>query len=474
MPDFYAEPYLHLAGLSHKSALVTWGAFYFKTRDNSPEFKLVDDSDLKNVFPPRQQSIGARSTPYGEAVVTVRDLDGTVVSQRSTAVANGLWMTGLRPDTPYRYEVVVKGEAWAGGRRRDWVAEKKGLEPSRAYDNVFRTLPDPALPAPGPVAFAVIGDFGAGVRKPGTRQKVVADALEALAMERGVRFIVTTGDNIYAQRKLLGLPIGSQGDEDDDWFFTFYQPYRYLLNRMPVYPSIGNHDTGETEAQDDRDQLMDNLYLRERIEADQAAGRASVGPGLFYRFRVGADIELIALDTSKDSLLSHERLLLHPNHRQFLHESFPRVEGQPIWRLPFGHHPPFCAGPQHKNTGDFARQIDVAGESCTVLELFARAGVRVAFSGHEHNFQLSRSGATLHVLSGGGAKVREDRPHRSDMARAFTEAWAAECHFLLVTIDGRRMTIEPVAGLEGGRPRYVRAEAPDGTPVAFPLEVTLA
>jgi hypothetical protein len=32
VPEFHAEPYLHLAGLSHKSALVSWGAFYFKTR----------------------------------------------------------------------------------------------------------------------------------------------------------------------------------------------------------------------------------------------------------------------------------------------------------------------------------------------------------------------------------------------------------------------------------------------------------
>jgi hypothetical protein len=31
VPEFQAEPYLHLAGLSHKSALVSWGAFYFKT-----------------------------------------------------------------------------------------------------------------------------------------------------------------------------------------------------------------------------------------------------------------------------------------------------------------------------------------------------------------------------------------------------------------------------------------------------------
>src|SRR5207249_4082373 len=75
----------------------------------------------------------------------------------------------------------------------------------------------------------------------------------------------------------------AQGDEDDDWFCTYYQPYRYMVNRVPVYPCIGNHDAGETEDRDDREQLLDNLFLRERIARDAASGRASVDPGLFYR-----------------------------------------------------------------------------------------------------------------------------------------------------------------------------------------------
>ena len=37
---------------------------------------------------------------------------------------------------------------------------------------------------------------------------------------------MTTGDNIYAAQRFLLLDQGS-GDEDDDWFFTFFQPYRY-------------------------------------------------------------------------------------------------------------------------------------------------------------------------------------------------------------------------------------------------------
>ena len=108
------------------------------------------------------------------------------------------------------------------------------------------------------------------------------------AFERhDVRLILTAGDNIYAGRRILGLPIASDsGDEDDDWFFTFFQPYRYMINRIPVYPCIGNHDTGETEDHDDREQLLDNMYLRERVASEEVAGRASMDPGLFSPLRV--------------------------------------------------------------------------------------------------------------------------------------------------------------------------------------------
>lgn len=34
MPAFHSEPFLQLAELTHKSALVTWGAFYFKGKDS--------------------------------------------------------------------------------------------------------------------------------------------------------------------------------------------------------------------------------------------------------------------------------------------------------------------------------------------------------------------------------------------------------------------------------------------------------
>jgi tartrate-resistant acid phosphatase type 5 len=441
------EPYVYLAGLSHKSALVAWGGFYFKVARVSGGWRLMDDGELDNVHPPRSQTIGARSFPYGHARVEVSDEAGRVMATGETRTANHLWVSGLEADTPYRYRVLVNGHEWAGGERRDWTLgeapDEQGLaESGRAYDNRFRTHPRPETDAP--LTLAALGDFGTGVRRPskeGRRQREVAAALEAAVEREGVRMVLTTGDNIYAGRTLLGIPLGATGDEDDDWFFTYFQPYRYVINRIPVYPCIGNHDGNETELNDDRDQIMDNFYLTERLLGEEAAGRASVGPGLFYRFRYGSQIELVCLDSSRRFLLFGERFFRHVNHGPFLQAAFPRAPspGAPRWRIPFAHHPPYCAGPQWGNSRSSIEHL---------VPLYRRSGVRLVLSGHEHNFQHAHRDGIDYFVTGGGGKVRIGIP--ADFAEAGTVKWAPLPHFLLVRIEGARAEVTPIG--DDGRP----------------------
>lgn len=473
MPEFHAEPYIYLAGLTHKTALIAWGAFYFRIRGSGDDgqLKLVDDHDLAHIHPPRHQTIGASSEPYGGAIVEVRDAaTNEPVTAVRTSTTNHVLVTGLTPDTEYLYKITVNGEEWAAGERRDWVAadgDTQGLRPSgRSYANRFRTHPHPEISAP--LRFAVLGDYGTGVRKPSNttrRQREVALALEQAVNETNIQLILTTGDNIYAAKTLLGLPVGDTGDEDDDWFFTFYQPYRYIINRVPVYPCVGNHDTGETEQSDDRTQLLDNFYLNERFSGEEAAGRSSLNPGLFYRFRYGADIEFLCVDTSKQSLLSGDRLFKHEKHLQFLEQSLPATDGAPstgpVSRIPFMHHPPYTAGPMHHNSRSI---LD------TLVPLFKRAGVQVVFSGHEHNFQHAHVDGIHYFITGAGSKVTLDAPTR--FAEAHTSAWAAAGHFLLIEINRVQMTIRPIAELVTGNPlsAVVLGDAAH-QPVATPIVI---
>ncbi len=84
------------------------------------------------MHPPRKDSIGAQSAPYGPARVEVYDASGKTVSCAKTEVANHCWVAGLQPDTEYTYKVFVKGQEWASGERWDWSAKDKALVQSGA------------------------------------------------------------------------------------------------------------------------------------------------------------------------------------------------------------------------------------------------------------------------------------------------------------------------------------------------------
>src|SRR5687768_2693131 len=237
--SIHREEFLYLAGLTHDSALIAWGAFYFKLKGDpdSGKWELIDDDDLDDFGTSRTNLIGASSSPYAakntaaEVILTEKETGET--RRKLVAGANHAVFENLRPGAAYAYSVRVNGEEWGAGPLRDWEVEgERGFmrRSEFSYLNEFRTFPDPARESPE-VTFAILGDFGRGVRqrsRGGQCQREVAAALARAVREHDVRLILSTGDNIYH-----GGGQGS-GDEDDDWFFTFFQPYRFVINRVPV------------------------------------------------------------------------------------------------------------------------------------------------------------------------------------------------------------------------------------------------
>ena len=465
-PRVHFEEYIYLAEVSDRSALFAWGGFFFFVSADHPtegrDWKLVDDDQLRRVIPPRRTTIGARSEAYdrgrGSKVEVREAASNQLVAIGATAGLNHCWVSGLTPDTEYTYKVFVDDREWGVEDHYNWAVEG-GFQGMRkdggSYENRFRTRP--AADAPARLTFAVIGDYGRGVHRASTedsRQREVAAALRRAVEAAGddrVRLILTTGDNIYNHS---AADAGGSGREDDDWFFTFYQPYRYIINRVPVYPSCGNHDDGESESSDDRAQLYDNFYVEQRFSGLQ--GLASISEGLFYRIRYGTNIEFICLDTSKGGLFGR-RYFEKQTNETFLNAAFPLAPaGDAVWRIPFGHHPPFCAGPLHHSDKKVREKV---------VEAFCRrAGVRAFFSGHEHNFQHTRDGGMDFFVTGGGGELRLDTP--DEFAEARTDAWGPGGHFLLVKLDGSRM--EVIAAGEAGP---LPIEAPNGQPVAPPFVV---
>ncbi|MCZ2822828.1 MULTISPECIES: metallophosphoesterase [unclassified Modestobacter] len=466
MTETHFEPYVHLVDVGPDRALIAWGGFWFRRPDAGSRWQLVDDEQLDAVDEGRTGTIGAGSRPYGEAVVEVLDTDGGTVARAATGERNHAWVGGLAPDTRYRYRITVDGRSWAEGERWDWGPVPRGgldLRPAgRRYDLTFRTHPAPDARAP--LAFAVLGDYGVGVvvdSEGARRQRRVAQVLDRLADDPGVRLVLSTGDNVYEGES--GRTTTGTGAADADWFSSFYQPYRYLLARVPVYPTVGNHDTSDSESSDDREQIRGNFHTDLRFTPESAGERASIDPGMFYRFRYGADVEFVCIDTSLADPLPTEHFFENPRHRAWLDRALPADDPDgPTWRLPFSHHPTYCAGPHHSNTESMVREL---------APRFRRAGVRAAFAGHEHNFQLSRVDGIDYFLSGAGGQLREDPP--TDFAAAGTVAWAAHSHVLLAEIDGDRLVVTPFSGVaEDGGLQPMTALSPDDGVVEVPFVVT--
>jgi tartrate-resistant acid phosphatase type 5 len=465
MSDRHFEPYVYLADVTERSVILAWGGFYFRTPDGaaSGQWELVDDEQLPDG---RTETIGVRSEPFGDARVELLDPEGAVVATQRTTEANHVRFGDLEPGCAYRYRIEVDGRTWTDGPTWDWVpadpdSGRPGelVESGRRYDCRFRTFPDPATPSA--VRFAVIGDFGVGVSglaPEGLNQWTVARTLDRLASDGDIDLVLTTGDNVYHDS---GDDLKGTGDEDDDWFFTYYQPYRYVISRFPVFPAVGNHDSSDTELSDDRAQLEDNMFLAERFERDHDDVVTSIDPGLFYRFRFGRDVEFVCLDTTQADELDEEHFFAHPRHRAWLGEAFPDTGadagGAHQWRIPFSHHPVFCAGPSHDNHPAMLEHL---------VPLFERSGTRLVLAGHEHNFQHAERHGIHYVVSGASGRRRAERPERFEDAHV--RAWSAAPHLLRVRIDGSRCDVDVLGGLAAGedRPAEIRAEDATGAAVA--------
>ena len=468
MTDVHFEPFVHLAGLTHDDVLLAWGGFWFRDPDRDDDaWTIVEDPELDEIGVDRAQgSIGVSSRPFGDATVEVVEPDsGEVVATASTDEVNHVWVRGLEPDTEYRYRVLVDGEPWAEGPRRDWVLDHEGRDArdledaGHVYDMRFRTFPAPDTSAP--LRFAVLGDYGVGILASGGRgaqQGKLAQALEHAVDHAGVRLVITTGDNIYLGEEDT---VAGTGNHDDDWYFSFYEPYRYVISRVPIYPGVGNHDTDDTEHSDDRGQLADNLFTDLRFASGAEVGRAAMDAGMFYRTRWGADIEFVAVDSTMASDLDEEHFIQHAEHRDFLEETFDQSLDDVSWSIPFTHHPPYCAGPKHGNTEHLVDHL---------VPLLHDADVQVMFAGHEHNFQHQQVDGIDYIVTGAAGKLREGEPEW--FQEAGTHCWTAEGHILVVDVEGDEMTIHPVTDVdEDGEFTYLRRRTPDGTAVEGPIRV---
>jgi hypothetical protein len=280
---------------------------------------------------------------------------GTDVSKTATASAagwrHGVKLTGLTPGRTHSYVVEACGSV-SGVRQ-------------------FRAGQPPTTPS---LRFTAMGDFGTG----GLKQQEVVDRL-ALPGNAG-ELLLALGDNAY-----------SSGTEQEfqDRMFT---PMAALLRRVPLFPSMGNHEYQTNQGQP----YLDNFYL---------PANNPTGTERYYSFDWGP-VHFVALDSNcVIGLASSDRCTLS-GQKSWLAQDLAATR-QP-WKVIFFHHPPWSSGAH-------GSQLTVRRE---FAPLFEQYGVDLVLTGHDHNYERSKPmkgegvaasgtrGVTYVVVGSGGANLR--------------------------------------------------------------------
>ena len=391
-------------------------------------------------------SSGDVGSPYYTYVVRIETDSFTLAWGRTEAETNSI---GFDSTSSAAARVEIQGGSTLVERKRNWV-KVTGLSPDREYSyqvsleghgrigtGSVRTYPETS----DRLAFFVIGDFGTGKDEQYELAEVMYEVYRerrASSPDNPVRFVITTGDNIYGDKR-FGFIGGSlrrrTGNKDSHWEAKFFRPYRNLISHIPFRPSPGNHDGREEEKSGDLPVYWDNFFIKEQPS----------DPG-YYSFRFADLAEFYSIDSTENEKVDDERIYASGGKQdEWLQDALEHAQADLVsWKIPYLHHPIFTAGPKHDSS------LERLGH---FVSHFQTHGVKVVFSGHEHNFQISEpevTGGITYIVSGAGGKVRKETPQERQrmMEDRNIAAWASEIHFLLVEIEADEMKITPY-GLDG-------------------------
>ncbi len=364
-------------------------------------------------------TIGRSAPSHGEATIEIAGR--TLVSR-----GNSITVADLMPDHEYTYKVSIKGAVVGQGQTRTWADHPQKL------------------------VFFVIGDFGTGqAPQYNVARRMWEQFQQRAKTDNPVRFIISVGDNIYADVRSKFYGFRHSGDSDEDWATKFFQPYEPLLARIPFFPSLGNHDGNETEHHADLGAQLDNFPF--------PGGK----PARYYSFTYGDLAKFVALDSTRNTESGPARPAYLEDSAEFHWMQSEFSKPHPAWIIPYFHHPLFTAGPEHAPSLNALRHW---------LKLFSESGVKVVFNGHEHNFQVSeadqRTGGITFITSGAGGELRTGRV-RLNMKAADIRAAADENHFLEVEIDGKTMKVQPISF----EPMHVSDAT--GRDISLPITITV-
>ena len=291
-------------------------------------------------------------------------------------------LNDLLPGTQYYYRVVHNGKTVLAGDDLSW-----------------RTA------GSGPFTFLVFGDSGQAT--PAQLRVATAMLLEKPDL------VLHTGDIAYASGTF------------EEFQRVFFNYYKEMLSRVPIFPCPGNHDYATRSC---------GPYL-----TMYSLPFADVPPpdfGRYYSFDWG-NVHFVSLDSNKP-LADVDRGT--GKMVEWLETDLANT--RKFWKVVYFQHPPYATGP-NQNTPEsaLARQY--------ITPILDKYGVQIVFSGDEHNYQrtlpvfggaaVAADAGTVYVTTGGGgADLYNTNPNP---LAAMSES---AHHYMRVTVQGTKLTARAI------------------------------
>jgi acid phosphatase type 7 len=292
-------------------------------------------------------------------------------------------LLNLQPATRYYYRVVLDGRT---------VAPAAGGEaPS------FRTAP-----VSGPFRFLVLGDSGSG----SAEQRNLARLMAA----EPVSLVLHTGDLVY--------PEGSY----ENFQSKYFEIYGDLMERVPFFPTLGNHDT-----------MVDNAAPYLSLHNLPIEGIPAYDRGRYCSFDWG-DVHFVNLDSESLKNVDRSARMLAWAEQDLKTTKKP-------WKIAYWHHSPYdpYRGNDFENTAARERFVP----------LLEKYGVQLVFNGHYHAYNRTKpilrgqeapagQGIVYIITGGGGGSLHAKF---SSPLAAFNES---AYHYLSVEFLGGSLVVRAI------------------------------
>jgi len=277
-------------------------------------------------------------------------------------------ITGLSPNTLYHYRVRVEGTPLT-------------------QDATFTTAPDTQATA---ISFTIQGDSRSA---PATCEAI----FDAMLPETRNGFCVTLGD----------LPGRGEDHITDYWQSHFFTPARNYINKICLYPCIGNHEL--------YDETATYVYPHTYLDIWSLPTDKS-GTEFYYSFDKGP-VHFVGLDVFWTSYA------VGSDQYNWLNNDL--LASTKPWKIVFMHTGPYVS---QKGIADGRSAIRSA-----LVPVFENRGVDLVLYGDYHDYQRNIVNGVTYLLQGcGGAPLNKT----VDDSQSYVQAYASEFSFTRLDIQG--------------------------------------